>query len=183
MVGRGVLRDAAGGRPLRTGQPRRTADMKTYADIAALTVPGRRRLLARLRAVEPAVVDVAAEHVHFVDLAGRSNAAGVAGVAGSLPAVDGRGAADDSSESAGDGAGGLGDGAGGLTAEDEARLRGLLTYGEPFAGDRGGAAGTLVVLPRLGTISPWSSKASDIAAAAGLDAVRRIERGTVYYLY
>ena len=34
MVGRGAVRDAVGG---RTGDPRRTADMKTYADIAALT--------------------------------------------------------------------------------------------------------------------------------------------------
>ncbi|MBL7487729.1 phosphoribosylformylglycinamidine synthase [Frankia sp. AgB1.9] len=114
--------------------------MKTYGDIAALTGPARRRLLARLRAVEPAVTGVIAEYVHFVDLAG------------------------------------------GLAPADEARLRGLLTYGEPFDGDRAAAATTLVVFPRFGTISPWSSKASDIAASAGLAAVRRIERGTVYYL-
>jgi phosphoribosylformylglycinamidine synthase len=35
----------------------------------------------------------------------------------------------------------------------------------------------LVTLPRIGTISPWSSKATDIAHVCGLAAVRRIERG------
>ena len=33
------------------------------------------------------------------------------------------------------------------------------------------------VVPRLGTISPWSSKATDILAHCGMDTVRRIERG------
>ena len=44
-----------------------------------------------------------------------------------------------------------------------------------------GAQGVLVV-PRLGTISPWSTKASDIARHCGLNEVERIERGVVYYL-
>jgi phosphoribosylformylglycinamidine synthase len=38
-----------------------------------------------------------------------------------------------------------------------------------------------IVVPRLGTVSPWSSKATDIARNCGLEAVKRIERGTVYY--
>ncbi len=43
------------------------------------------------------------------------------------------------------------------------------------------AAGTmLLVTPRLGTISPWSSKATDIARQCGFDAVVRIERGTAF---
>ena len=33
----------------------------------------------------------------------------------------------------------------------------------------------LCVVPRLGTISPWSSKATDIARNCGLGDVRRIE--------
>ena len=48
-----------------------------------------------------------------------------------------------------------------------------------------GEAGTLqrvLVVPRLGTISPWSTKATDIARHCGLSAVQRIERGVVYYL-
>jgi len=39
---------------------------------------------------------------------------------------------------------------------------------------------SLFVFPRLGTISPWSSKATDIAAACGLSAVERVERGVRY---
>ena len=38
----------------------------------------------------------------------------------------------------------------------------------------------IIVVPRFGTISPWSSKATDIAHVCGLDAVRRIERGIVW---
>jgi len=40
----------------------------------------------------------------------------------------------------------------------------------------------ILVVPRLGTISPWSTKATDIAQHCGLSAVLRIERGVVYYL-
>ena len=39
---------------------------------------------------------------------------------------------------------------------------------------------TYFVTPRVGTISPWSSKATDIANICGLDALIRIERGIVY---
>jgi phosphoribosylformylglycinamidine synthase len=38
----------------------------------------------------------------------------------------------------------------------------------------------LLVVPRLGTISPWASKATDIAHSCGLAQVRRIERGRRY---
>jgi phosphoribosylformylglycinamidine synthase len=37
-----------------------------------------------------------------------------------------------------------------------------------------------IVIPRIGTISPWSSKATDIAAHCGLNAVQRLERGVIY---
>ncbi len=40
----------------------------------------------------------------------------------------------------------------------------------------------LLVIPRLGTISPWSSKATDIAQHCALPSVARIERGMVYFL-
>jgi phosphoribosylformylglycinamidine synthase len=40
----------------------------------------------------------------------------------------------------------------------------------------------LLVVPRPGTISPWSSKATDIAQVCGLSVVRRIERGVLYTL-
>ena len=55
-------------------------------------------------------------------------------------------------------------------------LTALLTYGaQTEATPMDGLA--RVIVPRPGTISPWSSKATDIAKNAGLAAVRRIERG------
>lgn len=57
----------------------------------------------------------------------------------------------------------------------------LLTYGPRRAADRR-AGWTLVVGPRPGTLSPWSSKATDIARNCGLAAVRRLERVVEYTL-
>jgi len=42
--------------------------------------------------------------------------------------------------------------------------------------------GLLLVVPRLGTQSPWSSKATDIARRCGLDEVLRIERGVAFHV-
>jgi phosphoribosylformylglycinamidine synthase len=39
-----------------------------------------------------------------------------------------------------------------------------------------------LVIPRLGTVSPWSSKATDILKNCGLDNVRRVEKGKIYFL-
>ena len=56
----------------------------------------------------------------------------------------------------------------------------LLTYGPPDAGAASGAhLATVVVAPRLGTLSPWASKATDIAHNCGVD-IRRVERVTEY---
>jgi phosphoribosylformylglycinamidine synthase len=66
-----------------------------------------------------------------------------------------------------------------LAAGERERVAALLTYGEPWRGPAGRA--TLVVTPRLGTVSPWASKATDIAHNCGL-AVRRIERITEFHL-
>ncbi|HEV7576260.1 MAG TPA: phosphoribosylformylglycinamidine synthase [Caldimonas sp.] len=66
-----------------------------------------------------------------------------------------------------------------LTRADADRLEALLRYGEPAAASGGAAA--IVVAPRLGTISPWASKATDIARNCGL-VVHRIERVTEYAL-
>ncbi len=57
----------------------------------------------------------------------------------------------------------------------------LLTYGPRLpAGKLDGQS--VFVVPRAGTISPWSSKATDIAQVCGLDAVLRLERGIEYRL-
>jgi phosphoribosylformylglycinamidine synthase len=71
-------------------------------------------------------------------------------------------------------------------SDDERDLLGqLLDYGirSESDGSQGGdhAEGQLfLVVPRIGTQSPWSSKATDIAHNCGLDRVGRIERGIAY---
>ena len=59
------------------------------------------------------------------------------------------------------------------------KLAALLTYGDPYAGPADGP--TIVVSPRFGTVSPWASKATDIAHNCGF-AVKRIERLVEYRL-
>ncbi|WP_189462160.1 phosphoribosylformylglycinamidine synthase [Jeongeupia chitinilytica] len=67
-----------------------------------------------------------------------------------------------------------------LDDKEQATLARILHYGEPCEPAK--AVGSLLlVLPRLGTISPWSSKASDIAVHCGLGKVARIERGIAVY--
>ncbi len=63
------------------------------------------------------------------------------------------------------------------TPTEQERLAALLTYGDPYAGPEDGAV--LIVTPRLGTLSPWASKATDIARNCGI-AIRRVERITEY---
>jgi len=67
-----------------------------------------------------------------------------------------------------------------LAAGHKTRLNGLLLSGEKVA-SLGKGAHKVYVVPRPGTISPWSSKATDIALACDLD-VERIERGICYGL-
>jgi phosphoribosylformylglycinamidine synthase len=66
-----------------------------------------------------------------------------------------------------------------LTEAQTGVLERLLTYGPTRKQQVTG--GTLVLsVPRFGTISPWSSKATDIAHNCGLENVYRIERGVAY---
>jgi phosphoribosylformylglycinamidine synthase len=66
-----------------------------------------------------------------------------------------------------------------LNTDELTVLEQLLTYGPSRASeDLKGV--TFVVTPRPGTISPWSSKATDIAHICGLDKVKRLERVVVY---
>jgi phosphoribosylformylglycinamidine synthase len=68
-----------------------------------------------------------------------------------------------------------------LSPDEQSVLTQLLSYGpEPAAAKPTGFS--CVVVPRPGTISPWSSKASDIVHNCGLEKVRRVERGIVYTL-
>jgi phosphoribosylformylglycinamidine synthase len=67
-------------------------------------------------------------------------------------------------------------------AATQERLAALLSYGEPYeAPTEFSDGGVILVSPRIGTVSPWASKATDIAHNCGLT-VRRIERVTEYVL-
>ncbi|MCI3952719.1 MAG: phosphoribosylformylglycinamidine synthase, partial [Burkholderiales bacterium] len=68
-----------------------------------------------------------------------------------------------------------------LSRSERERLERVLTYGPSAVPSRTEGALCLVV-PRIGTISPWSSKATDIARHCGLDQVERIERGVAYWI-
>ena len=59
-----------------------------------------------------------------------------------------------------------------LSAADADRVAALLRYGEPF--EAGQVDASLIVAPRLGTVSPWASKATDIARNCGLP-LHRVE--------
>ena len=68
-----------------------------------------------------------------------------------------------------------------LSSDEMARLDRILTYGP--AGAAGDEQGELMlVVPRIGTISPWSSKATEIARHCRLEPVQRIERGVAYFV-
>ncbi|MFZ9367486.1 MAG: phosphoribosylformylglycinamidine synthase, partial [Burkholderiaceae bacterium] len=94
------------------------------------------RLLAQLKAFEPAITGVSGRYLHFVDSTAE------------------------------------------LSEDDTQRLMAMLTYGEPFEGQTEGEP--FIVLPRFGTISPWASKATDIAHNCGMAHIHRIERGVAY---
>jgi phosphoribosylformylglycinamidine synthase len=76
------------------------------------------------------------------------------------------------------------DSASALSADDSKRLDAMLTYGEPAAApSHEGAIEEFFVIPRLGTISPWASKATDIAHNCGMGHIHRIERGIAYTVH
>ncbi len=110
--------------------------MLTFGGGPALSPFRLARLFDRLREVAPALQALWADHVHFAEAEGLSEA-------------------------------------------DAATLAALLRYGvEPESPRREGAS--LLVVPRLGTRSPWSSKATDIVHNCGLQAVAVVERGVRY---
>jgi len=119
--------------------------MLTLRGAPALSPFRSQKLLALLRAAQPAVKTLNAEYIHLADL---SKA---------------------------------------LTDAEHATLEALLSYGpvgegEPLCPNTAASQHSLscIVLPRPGTISPWSSKATDIAHNTGLASVKRLERGVSY---
>ena len=146
--------------------------MTRYCLPGSAALPGFRlgKILARLRRELPAITDGAAWAAYFVDAAaplGEEELAALARLLDASPPVrtSGRASGAPSPAAAHDANAG--------SAEPRTG-----TSGSP---DLPGRARALVT-PRAGTISPWSSKATDIVRNCGFDRVRRVERGTLWIL-
>lgn len=68
-----------------------------------------------------------------------------------------------------------------LSDAQQQSLKQILTYG-PQAQLEEPVGELFLVVPRIGTISPWASRATDIAHNCGLTSVLRIERGIAFYV-
>ena len=68
-----------------------------------------------------------------------------------------------------------------LNDSEKEVLAKLLTYG-PHITERELKGSLYLVVPRPGTISPWSSKATDIVHNCGISKIERLERGIAYYV-
>ena len=68
-----------------------------------------------------------------------------------------------------------------LSALQKNTLEQILTYG-PAATVEAASGALFLVIPRIGTISPWASRATDIAKHCGLENIERIERGIAYHV-
>ncbi len=70
-----------------------------------------------------------------------------------------------------------------LDENELAILKSVLTYGPASDQDYEDSDGLFrLVVPRPGTISPWSSKATDIVKICGLSKISRVERGIAFYI-
>lgn len=112
--------------------------MLTLHGAAALSAFSRAKLLRTLQQLCPAVTDLHATFIHFVDSSGA------------------------------------------LGSDEAALLDKLLRYGPKQSNATAAQGPGVLVVPRPGTISPWSSKATDIAHNCGLQVIKRLERGTLY---
>ncbi|KAJ2486578.1 phosphoribosylformylglycinamidine synthase [Coemansia sp. RSA 2320] len=157
-----------------------------------LVVPGRTSavsgfrlagLVAKLPFPSGAVAEIHAHHVHFVDISGSVDIARLyaAAVAEHTPLVHPDGTVEDAAHAwavissllCGPGEG------------DSAPRGDIMLVNDdsdgPAADETVPGERTIWVLPRQGTISPWSSKATDIFHLCGLaNVVQRVERGVVY---
>ena len=67
-----------------------------------------------------------------------------------------------------------------LAQAEADKLNAMLVYGDAYTANSEGDV--FVVIPRFGTISPWASKATDIAHNCGMAEIHRLERGIIYYV-
>ncbi|AOM39289.1 phosphoribosylformylglycinamidine synthase [Xenorhabdus hominickii] len=68
-----------------------------------------------------------------------------------------------------------------IMGDEREKLSRLLKYG-PSLAEHEPKGQLLLVTPRPGTISPWSSKATEIVHNCGLNQIVRLERGIAYYI-
>ncbi|RLA17803.1 MAG: phosphoribosylformylglycinamidine synthase, partial [Gammaproteobacteria bacterium] len=68
-----------------------------------------------------------------------------------------------------------------LSESERETLEVVLSYG-PASKPVDETGQSFVVTPRIGTISPWSSKATEIARRCGLSSVIRMERGVIWFI-
>ena len=139
---------------------------------AAMPAFRLKKTFERLRRELPAVTGIAAWSAHFVDaeaslhddeLAALSRLLGASAFTRSSARPFDAGAAPLAPETG--------------EPSDSATLPAAQTISRAVAGSL-----RLLVVPRAGTTSPWSSKATDIARNCGFDRVRRVERGTLWIL-
>ena len=70
-----------------------------------------------------------------------------------------------------------------LNAQETSMVERLLDYGPSLDLAQAGGKRLMTVMPRTGTISPWSSKATDILAICGLTKIERVERGVRWFVH
>ncbi|KAL7418373.1 phosphoribosylformylglycinamidine synthase [Cryptotrichosporon argae] len=145
-----------------------SSKMLVLAGSSALTPTRRSTLLAQLQAAHPSITSLDAVHLHLVNATSDASALLLASpTSGERAILDKL-----------------------LAYGDDERLESTRAYvaglGEaaaPTPADAGTHVLALYVLPRAGTISPWSSKATDIARICNLGAhVARLERGALYLI-
>jgi phosphoribosylformylglycinamidine synthase len=112
--------------------------MLTLSGSQALSRFHQKKLLKMLQNIDPNIVNIQAQYVHFIDSKAE------------------------------------------LSQKAEKQLNQLLSYGESQSDTNNGEL--ILVIPRIGTISPWSSKATDIVQNSGLSAINRVERGIAYFV-
>ena len=69
----------------------------------------------------------------------------------------------------------------GLDNQKQDTIKQILTYG-PTLQVEDPQGEFFLTLPRVGTISPWASRATDIVQHCGLPEIKRVERGIAYYV-
>jgi len=116
--------------------------MLTLLGSSALSAFRKKKLLTNVQKSVPAVIDIDAQFLHFVELIDVQT----------------------------------------LSAQQEDVLSKALTYGAKSEQVIQSQQSVLIV-PRLGTISPWSSKATDILHNCGLQDIARVERGVQYFIH